>query len=208
MDASGGNVTINLPSAAGLAALRYTFVRIDGSANTVTVNADNTEAVGADSSITLEGGDIRSAISDGVGEFHLESDNVYSSQAARGMVELATDAEVADLTDIQRVITPAGLNSVLQRSLTINGYQKLPGGLILQWGTATVAGESSATVILPISFPNNFFAAFATLKGSASIGNAVASAYASPIDNSSFTIVNDQYVSTPSSTAYWFAIGS
>ena len=44
------------------------------------------------------------------------------------------------------------------QSLTTNGYQKLPGGLIIQWGrvgngTANNGG-SSGTVTFPIAFPN------------------------------------------------------
>lgn len=48
--------------------------------------------------------------------------------------------------------------SDFDKSLDANGYQKLPGGLILQWGfvgngTAGNAG-SSATVTFPIAFPS------------------------------------------------------
>lgn len=41
------------------------------------------------------------------------------------------------------------------QSKTANGWQKLPGGLILQWGT--VSGYSSYTVNFPIAFPNAVF---------------------------------------------------
>ena len=40
-----------------------------------------------------------------------------------------------------------------------NGYQKLPGGLILQWGGATfreTTGVTGEVITLPISFPNAF----------------------------------------------------
>lgn len=36
------------------------------------------------------------------------------------------------------------------QSKTTNGYQKLPGGLIIQWGL----GNSESTVTFPIAFPN------------------------------------------------------
>jgi hypothetical protein len=58
------------------------------------------------------------------------------------------------------------LLSQFDKSLAASGYQKLPGGLILQWGpfTATtgssgVAGvfESFASVTFPIAFPNGAF---------------------------------------------------
>jgi hypothetical protein len=41
-------------------------------------------------------------------------------------------------------------------SLTANGYQRLPGGLILQWGADTATGQNH-TVTFPIAFPNAIF---------------------------------------------------
>ncbi|MBU9629924.1 hypothetical protein KTE60_11575 [Burkholderia multivorans] len=44
-------------------------------------------------------------------------------------------------------------------SLGAGGYQKLPSGLIIQWGaTPIVAGSGSATVTYPIAFPNAVYA--------------------------------------------------
>ncbi|MGE2346045.1 gp53-like domain-containing protein [Enterobacter asburiae] len=37
------------------------------------------------------------------------------------------------------------------------GWQKLPGGLIIQWGQAATNTSSLATVAYPIPFPNNVF---------------------------------------------------
>lgn len=34
-----------------------------------------------------------------------------------------------------------------------SGYQKLPSGLIIQWGSTTITGGASKTVTLPIAFP-------------------------------------------------------
>ena len=48
-------------------------------------------------------------------------------------------------------------------SLTANGYQRLPSGLILQWISAVVPGGAAlVTVTNPIAFPNNSFGAFVT----------------------------------------------
>ena len=51
----------------------------------------------------------------------------------------------------------------INRSLVNNGYQKLPGGLIIQWGrvAAPAAGVVSAT--FPITFPNACLNAVATI---------------------------------------------
>ena len=53
-----------------------------------------------------------------------------------------TDTDIAFLNDF------TGSN----QSLAANGYQKLPGGLIMQWGKATISG-STATVSFSIAFP-------------------------------------------------------
>jgi len=58
---------------------------------------------------------------------------------------------------------PAGLTendlgglSVFANSLTSSGYQKLPGGLIIQWGmqTENTATAGGGSVVFPITFPN------------------------------------------------------
>ena len=69
----------------------------------------------------------------------------------------------------KRIITVESLTTVLggyvalasftgaNQNLTGNGYQKLPGGLILQWGTGTnnnSLGSGLNTLVFPISFPN------------------------------------------------------
>lgn len=44
------------------------------------------------------------------------------------------------------------------QSLTSSGFQKLPGGLIIQWGSSgTLAANTSVTLTHPIAFPNNIF---------------------------------------------------
>jgi len=41
--------------------------------------------------------------------------------------------------------------------LTTNGYQKLPSGLILQWGRTTGINQVETSVTYPIAFPNAVF---------------------------------------------------
>lgn len=43
------------------------------------------------------------------------------------------------------------------QSLATSGYQKFPGGLILQWGAATAAASSTASVTFPIVFPSAIY---------------------------------------------------
>ena len=78
-----------------------------------------------------------------------------------------TLAELAN-TDL---VLQSELATLFQNSLTTNGYQKLPGGLIIQWitGLASTAGETTTALTFPIEFPNMcLFAISNTLNSSAS----------------------------------------
>lgn len=60
-------------------------------------------------------------------------------------------------------------NNDFTSSKTTNGYQKLPSGLIIQWGiTASAVGDGSyATVTFPIAFPTSCLNASATNSSTA-----------------------------------------
>lgn len=51
----------------------------------------------------------------------------------------------------------------LAHSLLSNGYQALPGGLILQWGvTASLGNNSTGTIAFPVAFPTACFVVVAS----------------------------------------------
>ena len=51
--------------------------------------------------------------------------------------------------------------------LSSNGYQILPGGLIMQWGeSGSLTSDGNQTLTFPIPFPNSCLKAFVTLKNS------------------------------------------
>jgi hypothetical protein len=70
----------------------------------------------------------------------------------------ATNTQVRD--SIQAIITKrfTGAN----QALSSNGFQMLPGGLILQWGRFNAPAALSGTVTLPVTFPNAVLHAAAT----------------------------------------------
>lgn len=79
-----------------------------------------------------------------------------SSATVQGAI-LELDSEKASLSDFMN-------------SNTINGYQKLPSGLIIQWGTASVSlsnvTSAGAAVTLPVPNPTNIFAVIGSINGS------------------------------------------
>lgn len=86
-------------------------------------------------------------------------------------------------------------------SLVGNGYQKLPSGLIIQWGFAgPVPGPGSLLVTFPIAFASSCFGIYMTPLGSP----------ANQIGVSSLTKTQfeaDYIVATDTNSFYWFAVG-
>ena len=88
-------------------------------------------------------------------------------------------------------------------SLAVNGYQKLPSGQIVQWGTSPVIGPSStAGITLPIAFPNVAYAAY--LTPTAYAGGVVSNMKVTSLTLTGFAIPN--YGST-NDQCFWWAVG-
>lgn len=65
---------------------------------------------------------------------------------------------------LSSALTTAAFTGTNQLKAT-SGYQKLPGGLIIQWGrTGNYTGESGLIVTLPIAFPTACLSAVATTE--------------------------------------------
>lgn len=70
-----------------------------------------------------------------------------------GLVELATATEAIAGTDGVRAITPSTMVAAFVRAHMETGYQKLPGGMLLQWGRAVIAQDGSTRIAFPLAFP-------------------------------------------------------
>lgn len=81
-------------------------------------------------------------------------EEIISVLTAAGIVPQTAATETSNqlLAAIAALRTAAftGTNQLLAH----DGYQKLPGGLIIQWGAATTV-SGSATVTYPIAFPSS-----------------------------------------------------
>jgi hypothetical protein len=71
---------------------------------------------------------------------------------------------------IQGQIDAKAATSAFANSIGASGYQKLHGGLILQWGSGTSSGTSAGngSVTYPLAFPNATLQAYAVVGGSSS----------------------------------------
>lgn len=91
-----------------------------------------------------------------------------ASEAVKGIIEIATAAEAQALVNDTHALTPAKLAAAFVGSNSLfshnGGYQKFPGGLILQWGA--IATKSNPQVwTFPAAFPNACLQVYATESG-------------------------------------------
>lgn len=120
---------------------------------------------------------------------------------------LADSTEARALAAGNRLLTPLTLNIAFtgtNQDKGASGYQKLPGGLILQWGTGT---DTASNKSFPIPFPTACYAIVASQK-LAAVGDA-----SQPADAGVFIVSNSQFRVTVGDQNgvhqyYWIAIGT
>jgi len=87
----------------------------------------------------------------------------------KGESNFASDAEAQAFAVANKVLSPATLAAAFQGSnqdMSPNGRQKLPGGLLLQFGTVTTSAGADLPVSFPITFPNYIRSMSTILVGS------------------------------------------
>lgn len=134
------------------------------------------------------------------------SGHPVATTEAPGFVELATLDEVREGVG-GGVVTALALASLGKVHDQI-GYQVLPGGLILQWGSVVSTnsvGPVNASATFPIPFPNQCLSVMTTVKGNAA-GAWVAQVAGQSIAGANFSCtVNGAYVALM--TVSYLAIG-
>lgn len=90
------------------------------------------------------------------------------------------------------------------KSVLTNGYVKLPGGLIMQWGTGFVSGGGSAQINFPISFPTNVLNVVATAGNTGSGGGQSDYFGIAYLTSTKFNVYNGY---DGGQNVYWQAIG-
>ncbi|CAO99376.1 hypothetical protein D9623_33550 (plasmid) [Azospirillum brasilense] len=96
---------------------------------------------------------------------------------------------------------PASRSGVTSRSLSPNGYQMLPGGALLQWGTGN-AGPGGPSITFPVAFPVACLSVTAGTANGASYGGYIS------VDNNLVTRTGFvAYASGGAVTSNFFAIG-
>ena len=90
-------------------------------------------------------------------------------------------------------------------SLSSNGYQRLPSGIIMQWGrTASIGGDTTLVVTFPISFVSEVYSVVVTQNA----GRQDGSSGAVSVNGISITSFSIQNGADNTGSFYWQAIGS
>lgn len=92
-----------------------------------------------------------------------------------------------------------GLLSAFLKNHGDSGFQKLPNGLIVQWGKASIAADGSTVVAFPVAFPTSAVFANATPTG-----EVVADFVATGLTKGNATFKHNANGKVP---ALWMALG-
>ena len=91
-----------------------------------------------------------------------------STESRTGLIRIAVPAEVLAGKDNSKAVTPYGLFSAFLKDQGESGFQKIPNGLIVQWGKASIAADGSTVVAFPFAFPTSVVFANAAPTGEVS----------------------------------------
>jgi hypothetical protein len=97
------------------------------------------------------------------------------------------------------------------QSLAQSGYQKLPGGLIVQWGRQTLNAVANnwngATYSFPIAFPNAGLAIVGSVSNNATLSTTVINTSLGISNNSQYGISVIAAANINGAVVQWIAIG-
>jgi hypothetical protein len=135
-----------------------------GGANTPTWSTLGTMAAQNSTTVAITGGTITGitdlAVADGgTGASTLTANAVLIGNGTSAITSVAPSTDDNVLISNGTSWTSAAISSIsaFDKSLSTNGYQKFPGGLVIQWGTSSgVAADTTVTVTLPIAFTSAF----------------------------------------------------
>lgn len=140
----------------------------------------------------------------------LPKSSLSTSAGSVGLAELSNEvrsfgSDSQDWTNVLKLLTPKGLDDSLKggnQLLATNGYQKLPGGLIIQWGSVSVISGTVSIVTLPVAFPNDALSATLGAGGTGTTANRYVAFSAAPSATQLLIISSGS-----AATVRWIAIG-
>jgi len=134
-----------------------------------------------------------------------------AGDTAEATARIAGDAASAGLVTAEataRAAADTAFAALFASSLVSAGYQKLPSGLILEWGNATTSGGGGVTVTYPIVFPSGVFSVQATaVNAGAAPTTILATTGVSAANFGCASSDSATHAFTPGTSFYWLAVG-
>ncbi len=137
-----------------------------------------------------------------------------ASTAQKGVVQFANATEVANRSNVSKAINPSNVGQTFSQSLGVNGWCRLPSGLIYQWGTIDESnnrGEDGRTVGFPMAFPSQCLNVTLTRKTASPSGdNSDGGITLYATTRANFSIHYSTYTGSSSGSLRgftWFAVG-
>ena len=121
----------------------------------------------------------------------------------RHCINVQSDLSGRTFSTWRRLLTDAEITE----SKTRPGYFKLPGGMIVQWGAATITGDGLYQVTFPIVFPNAIFIGNATAVSGTASASGVVISILEPQTNRMTLITKNHPGSDQDINVHWLAIG-
>jgi len=94
-------------------------------------------------------------------------------------------------------------SSAGSQSISSNGYQKLPSGLIIQWGSISVPSRVITAFSFPITFPNACLTVNLQASGTGSYNSDLNGTSVTSVSTSQFNV----WLNSSSWPMYYIAIG-
>lgn len=121
----------------------------------------------------------------------------------RHCINVQSDLSGRTFSTWRRLLTDADITE----SKTRPGYFKLPGGMIVQWGAATIMNDGLYQVTFPIAFPNAIFIGNATAVSGTASASGVVISINGPQTNRMTLITKNHPGNDQDINVHWLAIG-
>lgn len=121
----------------------------------------------------------------------------------RHCINVQSDLSGRTFSTWRRLLTDAEITGSKARP----GYFKLPGGMIVQWGAATITGDGLYQATFPIAFPNAIFIGNATAVSGTASASGVVISISEPQTNRMTLITKNHPGSDQDINVHWLAIG-
>lgn len=129
-----------------------------------------------------------------------------ATTAVSGVLEIATNAEMKTGSATDKALVPSNYGG--QQSKATKGYQVLPGGITLQWGTISGALLNQAFIseTFALTFPNACLNVTGSIHRSTTVTGTVSLVFRNDTV-SGFQVAGDQDTTVSTGDIHWFAVG-